>query len=348
MRIVIATDAWDPQVNGVVMTLRNTRDELRRLGHDVLMVTPQGRRSIPCPSYPEIRLALFAGRSIGKSIDEFQPDCIHIATEGPIGWATRRYCLRHRLPFTTAYHTQFPEYVRARVPIPVAWTVALLRWFHRPSAAIMVPTPTIRQVLEDRGFARVVIWSRGVNVDVFSPTPRHNFDLPRPIWINVGRIAVEKNIEAFLDLDLPGSKVIIGDGPDRARLMAAYPACHFPGYRFGEELARHLAGADAFVFPSRTDTFGLVMLEALACGTPVAALPVTGPIDVIENGKTGVLDHDLGRAAQGALDIDRASCRRHAETRSWAASTLQFAGHLVPYPFAERRRRSLLGRQRRA
>jgi len=330
MRIAIATDAWSPQVNGVVTTLKQTRDELVARGHDVLMITPEGRRTFPCPTYPEIRLVLFEGRAIARELDAFRPDCIHIATEGTLGYAVRRYCKKRGLKFTTAYHTQFPEYVRARAPIPIAWTVALLRRFHRPAVRTMVPTPGIRRLLEARRFEHVVVWSRGVNTSVFLPEPRHDYGLPGPVWVYVGRVAVEKNIEAFLGLELPGSKIIIGDGPDRERLAAAWPDCRFLGYRFGSDLAAHLAGGDAFVFPSRTDTFGLVMLEAMACGLPVAALPVTGPIDVVRDGETGALDEDLGVACRRALGIDRKACRRYAESRSWAASTRQFAGYLAP------------------
>lgn len=330
MRIVIATDAWRPQVNGVVMSLQQTRDELLRQGHEVLMITPEGRRSFPCPTYPEIRLTLFQGHKIGREIAELAPDCIHIATEGTIGLSVRRYCRKNKLRFTTAYHTQFPEYVRARFPIPVSWTVALLRWFHKPSARVMVPTQSIQRLLQRRGFQNVVIWSRGVRTDVFTPEPRHDYQLPRPIWVYVGRVAVEKNIEALLALKLPGSKVIIGDGPDKEKLAARYPDCHFLGYKFGALLAELLAGGDAFVFPSVTDTFGLVMLEAMACGTPVAAFPVNGPIDVVRDGETGILDDDLATAATRALQISRTSCRRFAESRSWTRSTEQFAKHLAP------------------
>ena len=335
MRIVIATDAWTPQVNGVVTTLARTCDELRAQGHDVLMITPEGRRSIPCPTYPEIRLAFFQGRRIARELDAFRPDCVHIATEGTLGLAVRRYCIKRRRPFTTAYHTQFPEYLRARVPIPISWTVALLRRFHRRAARTMVPTPGIRALLESRRFRNVVIWSRGVDTRLFVPHSPHAYDLPRPVWIYVGRVAVEKNIELFLELDLPGSKVIIGDGPDRARLEAACPRCHFAGYRFGAELASRLAGGDAFVFPSRTDTFGLVMLEAMACGLPVAALPVTGPIDVVGHGVTGILDEDLRRACLEALKLDRSRCRAHAEGWSWARSTREFVANLTPRPGSE-------------
>ncbi len=330
MRIVIASDAWKPQVNGVVNTLQQTRAELIEKGHEVLMITPEGRPTIPCPTYPEIRLTLFQGRKIARELDAFAPDCIHIATEGTIGFAVRRYCRKRGLRFTTAYHTQFPEYVRARAPIPIAWTVAALRWFHRPSDRIMVPTPSIQRLLEERRFNNVVIWSRGVQTDLFVPEPKHRYDLPRPIWIYVGRVAVEKNIELLLGLGLPGSKVIIGDGPDRQRLAARHPDCHFLGYKFGRDLAEHVAGGDVFVFPSKTDTFGLVMLEAMACGIPVAALPVTGPIDVVRHGETGILDTDLAAACRKALTMDRAGCRRFAEQRSWSRSTAQFVGHLSP------------------
>jgi glycosyltransferase involved in cell wall biosynthesis len=329
MRIVIATDAWSPQVNGVVNTLKNTRDALLEMGHEVMMVTPEGCRTIPCPTYPEIRLALFQGRRVRKLLDEFRPDHVHIATEGTIGLTVHRVCRKRGIRFTTAYHTQFPEYVRARVPIPVSLTVRLLRWFHGKAVRTLVPTEAIKSLLEERGFSNVVIWSRGVKTDLFTPDNPHPYELPRPIWVYVGRVAVEKNIELLLELDLPGSKVIIGDGPDRERLSAQFPDCRFVGYRFGMELASHIAGADVFVFPSRTDTFGLVMLEAMACGLPVAALPVTGPIDVVRNGETGILDEDLAKACLGALELDGAACRKFAETRSWARSTEEFYSHLA-------------------
>jgi glycosyltransferase involved in cell wall biosynthesis len=329
MRIVIATDAWSPQVNGVVNTLRNTRDSLRETGHEVLMITPEGCRTIPCPTYPEIRLALFQGRRIGRLLDDFDPQHVHIATEGTIGLAVHRACRRRQLRFTTAYHTQFPEYVRARVPIPVSFTTRLLRWFHGKAVRTMVPTRAIGDLLESRGFSNIVIWSRGVDTALFTPDDPHRYDLPRPIWVYVGRVAVEKNIEQLLGLDLPGSKVVIGDGPDLKRLSSEYPECSFVGYRFGKELASYVAGADVFVFPSRTDTFGLVMLEAMACGLPVAALPVTGPIDVVRHGETGILDENLAKACERALELDGAACRRYAESRSWARSTEQFYSHLT-------------------
>ena len=329
MRIAIATDAWEPQVNGVVTTLRQTRDELERQGYEVLMITPEGRRTIPCPTYPEIRLALFSGRSVREVLADFQPACVHIATEGMLGLAARRFCMRSKVPFTTAYHTQFPEYVRARVPIPVSWTVAALRWFHGPAERTMVPTEGIRELLESRGFDDVVIWSRGVETDVFKLDDPVDYDYDGPVWVYVGRVAVEKNIEAFLDLDLDGTKVIIGDGPDRARLAREYPDCKFLGYKFGRDLARHMAGADVFVFPSRTDTFGIVMLEAMACGLPIAAYPVTGPIDVVRNGETGILHDDLRTACIEAIKLDGSAARACAEHRSWQRSTRQFAANLA-------------------
>jgi glycosyltransferase involved in cell wall biosynthesis len=329
MRIAIATDAWSPQVNGVVTTLTQTRAELIAQGHEVLMVTPEGRRTVPCPTYPEIRLVLFGGRAIACELDEFEPDCVHIATEGSIGLAVRRYCLKRKLRFTTAYHTQFPEYVRARMPVPVSWTTALLRWFHGPGERILVPSESIREVLLGRGFSDVVIWSRGVDTQVFNPDRAIDYDLPHPIWVYLGRVAVEKNIEAFLDLDIAGSKVVIGDGPDFNRLRSRYDHCHFVGYKFGADLAAHLAGADVFVFPSKTDTFGIVLLESMACGLPVAAYPVTGPIDVVRNGATGALDVELAEACRRALQISSSNCIRFAETRSWRRCTEQFVSHLA-------------------
>jgi glycosyltransferase involved in cell wall biosynthesis len=332
MRIAIATDAWSPQVNGVVTTLTQTKNELQRLGHVVLMITPEGRRTIPCPTYPEIRLALFQRRKVAGELDAFAPDCVHIATEGPLGLAARHYCRKRRLSFTTSYHTRFPEYVRARAPVPLSLSYAFMRWYHGAAERVLVATDSMQRQLEARGFEHVVRWSRGVDTNVFRMEPRVTYALPRPIWINVGRVAVEKNIEQFLRLALPGSKVVVGDGPDRARLEREFPDCHFLGYKFGAELAAQLAGADVFVFPSRTDTFGLVMLEAMACGLPVAALPVTGPTDVVTDGATGALDEDLARACHRALGLDRETCRRYAESRSWQRSTEQFASWLAVLP----------------
>lgn len=331
MRIALVTDAWQPQVNGVVRTLNTTLQYLSAAGHTVTAITPLDFRTLPCPTYPDIRLALFPARGVARRLSAFGPDAIHIATEGPLGLAARRYCLRHRLPFTTSFHTQFPEYIRLRAPIPVAWTYALLRRFHAPAVRTLVPTPGQRDKLLARGFGNLHIWSRGVDVDVFNPRDPVHYELPRPLAIYMGRVAVEKNIEAFLNLSLPGSKLVIGDGPDLQRLRARYPDCHFLGPKFGRELARHLAGGDVFVFPSRTDTFGLVLLEAMACGLPIAAYPVQGPLDVVTQGETGVLSEDLATAIKEALALSREACVALARRYSWASCTATFAGNLAPF-----------------
>ena len=330
MKIAIVTDAWRPQTNGVVQTLSTTAQTLRAAGHDVLVIEPNQFRTFPCPTYPEIRLAWFPYRPLSKLVTDFAPDCIHVATEGTLGMAARSWCLRNRFPFTTSYHTQFPEYVRARAPIPLAVSYAHLRRFHSAAARTMVATPTLQKQLEARGFRNIVRWTRGVNVDLFRPGDKNFLNLPRPIFVYLGRVAVEKNIEAFLALDLPGTKLVIGDGPERPALQAKFPATQFVGYKYGKELAAHLAATDVFVFPSRTDTFGLVLLEALACGIPVAAYPVTGPIDVIENGTTGVLSEDLRAAALAALQLDPAKCCAFALQHTWEAATKQFLGNLAP------------------
>ncbi len=329
MRIAIATDAWAPQTNGVVTTLRKTAETLETWGHEVLFVTPEPFRSVPLPTYRSIRLALWPKRGVRRMLDQFAPDCVHIATEGPIGLAARNYCLSRGLRFTTSYHTQFPEYIRLRAPVPLEVSYTYMRWFHRPATRTLVPTESQRKLLQERGFRNVKIWTRGVDTELFRPYTKDFLDDPRPVFAYVGRVAVEKNIEAFLNLDLPGSKYVIGDGPDLARLHSRHPEVHFTGFKFGEELARHIAGADVFVFPSRTDTFGLVLLEAMACGVPVAAYPVTGPVDVVLPGITGMLDEDLGKAALEALALDPHQARAYALTRSWDASTRQFFDHLA-------------------
>ena len=329
MRILIVTDAWRPQTNGVVSTLSHTADCLRGFGHEVSLITPQGFRTIPCPSYPEIRLALVPGAKVARSIDSCAPDAVHIATEGPLGQAARRYCLRRGLNFTTSYHTQFPQYLRSRLPIPLRVTYHWLRGFHGAARACMVSTRSMQSDLEQWGFRNVVRWQRGVDTQLFRPQSKQYLDLPRPVAVYVGRLAVEKNIDAFLKMPWTGSKLVVGDGPERARLQASYPDAVFAGYRFGEELAAYLAAGDVFVFPSRTDTFGLVNLEAMACGLPVAAYPVTGPIDVVEDGVTGALDEDLGRAAQRALTLDPSACRARALRSSWESSSREFERNLT-------------------
>lgn len=324
MNILIVSDAWEPQINGVVVTLLNTMRMLERLGHVVDLITPDAFATIPCPTYPEIRLALFPGREVGRRIERISPDAIHIATEGPLGLAARRHCLRTGRRFSTAYHTQFPEYVHARSRLPLGIAYRWMKWFHAPSHALMVATPDIRRRLDERGFPNLAMWTRGVDTELFHPRPREPAIGRRPIFLSVGRIAVEKNLEAFLALDLPGEKWVVGDGPARAALEARHPEARFMGTKTGQDLAWHYAQADAFVFPSRTDTFGLVMLEAMACGTPVAAYPVSGPIDVVEAGVTGVLGDDLGDAAMAALRLDRDVVRDRALARSWERATVQF------------------------
>lgn len=330
MRILLATDAWSPQVNGVVITLGRTIDGMRNAGHEVEVVGPEGFRTIPCPSYPEIRLAVAPFRRFAALADAFAPDAVHIATEGPLGQAARRWCLARRLAFTTAYHTRFPEYVRARIRLPVAVTYAWLRRFHAPASAVMVATRSIRDDLQRRGFHNLAMWSRGVDTQLFQPGPRLVSGWRMPVHMYVGRVAVEKNIEAFLRLDLPGTKVVVGDGPQRAALQERHPEAVFTGAKRGEELAAHFRSADVFVFPSRTDTFGLVLLEAMASGRPIAAYPVPGPVDVVEPGRSGVLDEDLAAAAKRARALDRGVVRACALDYSWERATAQFLHHLRP------------------
>jgi 1,2-diacylglycerol 3-alpha-glucosyltransferase/glucuronosyltransferase len=336
-RLLIFTDAWAPQVNGVVRTLETLGRDLEALGCEVRYATPQGRFTVPLPTYPEIRLALFPRRSLERMIDEFAPDAIHIATEGTIGLSARAICRARGLSFTTSFHTRFPEYVHARFPlVPKQFVYRFLRWFHGPATAMMVATPSLKQELEANGFRNVRIWARGVDVAQFRPIPGASLPFPHPIWLSVGRIAVEKNIETFLKLDLPGTKVIIGDGPARSSLARAYPDARFLGPKSGEELVRHYAASDVFVFPSLTDTFGLVMLEALACGVPVAAFPVQGPIDVLGDAPIAALDCDLARACLRALEIPRLAARAFALTRSWRSCTEQFLSNLpVRFPIRE-------------
>ena len=330
MQVLIATDAWRPQVNGVVRTLESLAASARGLGIDVEFLSPAGFWSVAMPTYASLRLAVPRFREIVRRIESCKPDSIHIATEGPIGLMVRAYCVRRRLNFTTSYTTRFPEYISARIAIPESWSYAALRRFHSAASVTMVSTPSLAAELAQRGFKNLGMWTRGVNTDVFTPADPFPFDLPRPIFISVGRIAVEKNLDAFLSLDLPGSKVVIGDGPQEAELRNRFPGVHFLGVKEGKALASHLAGADVFVFPSLTDTFGIVQLEALACGTPVAAFPVTGPNDVIKNQPVGALNDDLRIACLQALACSRSTCRDYALGYSWENSARQFISHLKP------------------
>jgi glycosyltransferase involved in cell wall biosynthesis len=328
MRILIATDAWRPQINGVVHSLEQMSIAARAQGVEIDFLTPQGFRTVPMPTYPEVRLALASWGAVARRIEAMRPDHIHIATEGPIGFAARHYCKANKRVFTTSYHTRFPEYVAQRVPIPERFSYAALRRFHAPAAVVMVPTPTIRDELTQRGFARVKVWSRGVDHLTFRPRDASVLNLPRPIFLYVGRVAVEKNLGAFLSLKLPGSTVIVGDGPARASLEQKYPHAHFLGARSGEILAQTYASADVFVFPSRTDTFGIVLIEALASGVPIAAYPVAGPLDVIGTSDAGVLSEDLGAACLAALQIPRAAARGHSLQFTWSESARQFLGNI--------------------
>jgi glycosyltransferase involved in cell wall biosynthesis len=332
MRILIVTDAWSPQVNGVVRTLQATRAELERQGHVVGVISPDLYPSFPCPTYPEIRLAMTYAGSVGARIARFQPDAVHLSTEGPLCLAARRWCINNGLRFTTAYHTQFPDYVAARIGISPEWIWKYIRRFHAPAEAVLVSTASVRKTLALHGVSHSVPWSRGVDLGNFSPDappPALFATLPRPIQLYVGRVAIEKNIEALLRTKHPGSKVIVGDGPARAAMQAQFPEVHFMGPLNGRELAGAYAGADVFAFPSRTDTFGLVMIEALACGTPVAAYPVSGPADIVTP-MTGALDDDLDAAIASALTRNRADCALYGSSFTWAASTAQFLNALVP------------------
>jgi glycosyltransferase involved in cell wall biosynthesis len=346
MRILLATDAWEPQVNGVVRTLTRVMAELRDMGDQVEVISPDQFPTFPLPTYPEIKLAVGAYDGVQQRFKAFEPEAIHIATEGPIGLAARRICLEWKLPFTTSYHTRFPEYVSARLPLPLAAGYAYMKWFHKPSGRLMVATPTLAEELDRHGFRNISLWSRGVDTNLFRPRRPDEPDvfegLARPIWLNVGRVAVEKNIEAFVGLDLPGAKVVVGDGPQREELAAKYPEVLFAGARFDEELAAYFACADVFVFPSLTDTFGLVILEAWGAGTPVAAFPAPGPVDIIPGTGAGVLAADqtsgLRDACLEALTIDRVQVRAKAEQFSWRACAEEFRRLLQPYPEPEKSR----------
>jgi len=326
--VLIVTDAWRPQINGVVRSIERIVAEMEGRGITVKMLTPDMFRTVPMPGYAEIRLSLTMMRPVFAAIEAAGADAVHIATEGPLGVIARRWCRKHGMPFSTAYHTQFPEYLRARLPVPLMWSYRFLRWFHGAATFCLVGTPHLKALLEARGFRNVALWTKGVDTALFNPSRRTKLDYPGPVFLYVGRVAVEKNIGAFLDLDLPGTRLVVGGGPSLERLKSEHPDVVFLGPKEGEELARLFASADVFVFPSRTDTFGLVLLEALASGTPVAAFPVTGPIDVIGEAPVGKLDEDLKAAALAALDVSRDACRSYAEGFSWQVSADQFLAHL--------------------
>jgi glycosyltransferase involved in cell wall biosynthesis len=333
MKILVATDAWHPQVNGVVRTLSQVAHEAQALGADLEFLSPEGFWTLPMPGYSEIRLALTGPGDIERRLDRTRAGCVHIATEGPIGHAVRRVCIKRGMPFTTSFHTRFPDYLAERLPMPERWTADLawgwLRRFHAQSAGVLAATPTLKQELIDRGFRNVKLWSRGVDAQLFRPERRRELNLPRPIFLTVGRVAVEKNLEEFLKLDLPGTKLVVGDGPARAQLAKTYPDAVFVGSKQGEELADIYASADVFVFPSLTDTFGLVLLEALASGVPVAAFPAAAPRDVIGAAPVGRLNEDLRLACLEALELDRAACREFAERLTWQACAQTFLDHVT-------------------
>jgi len=333
MRIALITDAWAPQINGVVNAIRNVSRQLEAWGHTVLLVTPDQFRTVPCPTYPEIRLALVGPAQVGRRIEEFAPHSVHLMTEGPLCLAARSWCLRRGLPFTSAFCTNFPDYLRARTRIPARFFWPYFRWFHGASSGTFGSTASVREKLAAQRIASIRVWGRGVDLANFSPDtmpPEIYFTLPRPIMLYVGRIAVEKNVEAFLRCTHSGTKVLVGDGPARTALQARHPEAHFLGVRRGRQLAAAYAGADVLVFPSRTDTFGVVMIEALACGTPVAAYPADGPRDVVGAG-FGALDENLDAAIDRALACDRDACAQYGRSFTWQASAQQFLDALEPF-----------------
>ncbi len=332
MKLALITDAWHPQINGVVTTLSNVVRKLREQGHFVETFTPDQFNNWPCPTYPEIRLALGCKRKLTERLDALRPDAIHIATEGPLGLAARQYCQKRGLPFTTSFHTLFAEYINVRTGIPLSWGYRFLSWFHNAGERTLAATPGLVAQLRNHGINNPVLWSRGVDTALFKPHQRATIKGSGAKLVYVGRVAVEKNIEAFLDLKVPGIKIIIGDGPQRTALEQRYPDAVFLGFKYGEDLANHLADADVFVFPSLTDTFGLVMLEALACGVAVAAFPVQGPRDVILSEKVGCLHDDLALAIETALTLNRDDCRRYALGYSWDDCARRFENHLAPIP----------------
>jgi glycosyltransferase involved in cell wall biosynthesis len=349
MRILVATDAWRPQVNGVVRTYERLAEETLGLGAELEFITPEEFHTVPAPTYREIRLSMPGFARVRRRFNEITPDAVHIATEGPVGWMARSHCLARRIPFTTSFHTRFPEYLRPRFGIPEGWTYAAMRLFHNAGAGVMVATPSLSAELSSRGFERILPWTRGVDTTLFAPRPVRRFG-DGPVFITVGRVAVEKNIAAFLDCDLPGRKVVVGDGPQRSELAARYPDVHFTGRLTGEDLAEAYASADVFVLPSRTETFGIVQLEAMASGLPIAAYPVTGPIDIVVPGVTGILLPDLTEASRQAFHLDPSIVRAKALEFSWENATRLFLANIESAQFARlgRRvpaRRARLGRR---
>ena len=347
MKILVATDAWRPQVNGVVRTYERLREEAAPLDAEIIFLTPGEFSTVPCPTYPEIRLSLPGYSYIGQRMREIEPDAVHIATEGPLGWMTRSHCLRKGIPFTTSFHTRFPDYISSRFNLPEGWIWSILRRFHNAGAGIMVATPTLARELEERGFERTLSWTRGVDTEMFRPRDVRRFG-DGPVYLYVGRVAIEKNIEAFLNAKLDGRKVVVGDGPQLQELRGRYPDVMFTGKRVGEDLAECYASADVFVMPSKTETFGIVILEAMASGLPVAAYPVTGPIDLIAPGETGVLSHDIAQAAREALALSRDEIRKRALEYSWEAAARLFVSNIESALFANKGRNAPARRVRLA
>ncbi|MEQ8823257.1 MAG: glycosyltransferase family 1 protein [Filomicrobium sp.] len=347
MKILVATDAWRPQVNGVVRTYERLREEAAPLDAEIIFLTPGEFSTVPCPTYPEIRLSLPGYSYIGQRMREIKPDAVHIATEGPLGWMTRSHCLRKGIPFTTSFHTRFPDYISSRFYIPESWIWEILRRFHNQGSGIMVATPTLARELEERGFERTLSWTRGVDTELFRPREVRRFG-DGPVFLYVGRVAIEKNIEAFLDAELDGQKVVVGDGPQLEELKARCPDVTFTGKRIGEDLAECYASADVFVMPSKTETFGIVILEAMASGLPVAAYPVTGPIDLLTTGETGFMSENLAQAAKDALALDRDMIRKKALEYSWEAAARLFVSNIESALFANKGRKAPARRVRLA
>ena len=339
MRVLVATDAWRPQVNGVVRTYERLADQVAEYGVELVFLTPSEFNTVPCPTYPEIRLAIPGYHYVIERLGVIQPDAVHIATEGPIGWMARRYCLQRNIPFTTAFHTRFPEYLSGRFGVPASWIYAIQRRFHNAGAGMMVASKSLATELEARGFERLLPWTRGVDTDLFRPRDCRIFGSDKPVFLYVGRVAIEKNIEAFLKLELEGQKVVVGTGPMLEELRQRYRDVIFTGKRIGEDLAEAYASADVFVFPSLTDTFGIVLIEAMASGVPIAAYPVTGPIDNVSNGVTGMLDNNLAKAAKSALDLDRTAVRAHGKSYSWGNAARLFVSNIETALFSKQGKR---------